>query len=133
MFSKSAKRLSVFLSAAIISISLTGISAKKAEALIPRFILIPLTIQAAGYTIPRVYKRLSPQQKKKVDAVQDEAFRQVANVLTRAQKSEVMQSLKTRQGRIKLLQSMRLTPQQKARIKSIVQTSRQRINAIVGN
>jgi hypothetical protein len=133
MFSKSAKRLSVFLSAAIISISLTGISAKKAEALIPRFILIPLTIQAAGYTIPRVYKRLSPQQKKKVDAVQDEAFRQVANVLTRAQKSEVMQSLKTRQGRIKLLQSIRLTPQQKARIKSIVQTSRQRINAIVGN
>ena len=133
MFGKSTKRLSVFLSAALIAISLTGISAKKAEALIPRFILIPLTIQAAGYTIPRVYKRLTPQQKKKVDAVQDEAFRQVANVLTRAQQSDIMQSLKTRQGRTKLLQSMRLTPNQKARIQSIVKTSRQRINAIVGN
>ncbi len=133
MFSKSAKRLSVFFSAAIISISLTGISAKKAEAIIPRFILIPLTIQAAGYTIPRVYKRLTPQQKKKVDAVQDEAFRQVANVLTRAQHSDITQSLKTRQGRMKLLRSMRLTPSQKARIQSIVKTSRQRINAIVGN
>ena len=133
MFSKSAKHLSVFLSAAIITISLTGISAKKAEALIPKFILIPLTIQAAGYSIPRVYKRLTPQQQKKVDAVQDEAFRQVANVLTRAQRSDIMQSLKTRQGRTKLLQSMKLTPNQKARIQSIVKTSRQRINAIVGN
>lgn len=133
MFSKSTKRLSVFLSAALISISLTGLSAKRAEALIPRFILIPLTIQAAGYTVPRVYKRLTPQQKKKVDAIQDEAFRQVTNVLTRAQRSDIMQSLKTRQGRRKLLQSMRLTPNQKARIKSIVQTSRQRINTIVGN
>ncbi|MGB3639848.1 MAG: hypothetical protein WBA39_20070 [Rivularia sp. (in: cyanobacteria)] len=133
MFSKSAKRLSVFLSAAMISISLTGISAKKAEALIPKFILIPLTIQAAGYSIPRVYKRLTPQQQKKVDAVQDEAFRQVANVLTRAQRSDIMQSLKTRQGRTKLLRSMRLTPNQKARIQSIVKTSRQKINTIVGN
>ena len=133
MFSKSTKRLSVFFSAALISISLTGISAKRAEALIPRFILIPLTIQAAGYTVPRVYKRLTPQQQKKVDAVQNEAFRQVANVLTRAQRSDIAQSLKTRQGRIKLLQSMRLTPNQKARIQSIVKISRQRINAIVGN
>ncbi len=133
MFSKSAKRLSVFFSAAMISISLTGISAKKAEAIIPRFILIPLTIQAAGYTLPRVYKRLTPQQKKKVDAVQDEAFTQITNVLTRAQRSDIMQSLKTRQGRTKLLRSMRLTPSQKSRIQSIVKTSRQRINAIVGN
>ena len=54
MFSKSAKRLSVFFSAAIISISLTGITAKRAEA-IPNFILVPLTIQAAGYALPRVY------------------------------------------------------------------------------
>ncbi|AFY54681.1 hypothetical protein Riv7116_2151 [Rivularia sp. PCC 7116] len=131
MFSKSAKRLSVFFSAAIISISLTGISAKRAEALIPRFILIPLTIQAAGYTLPRVYKRLTPQQKKKVDAVQDEAFRQIANVLTRAQRSDIMQSMKTRQGRTQLLRSMRMTPKQKARIRSIVKTSRQRINAII--
>ncbi|MBV6624187.1 MAG: hypothetical protein KI793_14815 [Rivularia sp. (in: Bacteria)] len=131
MFSKSAKRLSVFFSAAIISISLTGISAKRAEALIPRFILIPLTIQAAGYTVPRVYKRLTPQQKKKVDAVQDEAFRQIANVLTRAQRSDIMQSLKTRQGRVQLLRSLRMTPKQKARIRAIVKTSRQRINAII--
>jgi len=130
MFSKSVKRLSVFFSAAIISISLTGISAKKAEA-IPNFILVPLTIQAAGYAIPRVYKKLTPQQQRRVDAVQDEAFRQVASVLTRAQRSNVMQSLKTRQGRRQLVQSMRLTPQQKSRIRSIVKTSRQRINAIV--
>lgn len=133
MFSKSTKRLSVFLSAAIISISLTGISAKKAEALIPKYILIPLTIQATGYALPRVYKKLTPQQRKKVDAIQDEAFRQIGNVLTRAQRSRVMQSLKTRQGRRQLLQSMKLTPQQKTRIQSIVKTSRQRINAIVGN
>ncbi|MEO1432342.1 MAG: hypothetical protein AAFV71_25400 [Cyanobacteria bacterium J06633_8] len=131
MFSKSAKRLSVFFSAAILSLSLTGISAKRAEALIPRFILIPLTIQAAGYTLPRVYKRLTPQQQKKVDAVQEEAFRQIANVLTRAQRSDIMQSLKTPQGRTKLLRSLRMTPKQKARIRAIVKTSRQRINAII--
>ena len=130
MFSKSAKRLSVFFSAAIISISLTGITAKRAEA-IPNFILVPLTIQAAGYALPRVYKKLTPQQQRRVDAVQDEAFRQVANVLTKAQRSDIMQSLKTRQGRRKLVQSMKLTPNQKARIRSIVKTSRQRINAIV--
>lgn len=133
MFSKSTKRLSVFLSAAVLSVFLIGISAKKSEALIPRYILIPLTIQAAGYTLPRVYKRLTPQQRKKVDAIQDEAFRQIGNVLTRAQRSEVMQSLKTRQGRRKLIQSMKLTPGQKTRIQSIVKTSRQKINAIVGN
>ncbi|BAY84796.1 hypothetical protein NIES267_42930 [Calothrix parasitica NIES-267] len=130
MFSKSAKRLSVFFSAAIISISLTGITAKRAEA-IPNFILVPLTIQAAGYAIPRVYKKLTPQQQRKVDAVQNEAFRQVATVLTTAQRSNVMQSFKTRQGRTQLLQSLRLTPAQKARIRSIVEKSRQRINAIV--
>ncbi|MDY6898918.1 MAG: hypothetical protein SWZ49_12695 [Cyanobacteriota bacterium] len=130
MFTKSAKRLSVFFSAAIISISLTGITAKKAEA-IPNFILVPLTIQAAGYALPRVYKKLTPQQQRRVDAVQDEAFRQVATVLTRAQRSNVMQSFKTRQGRTQLLQSLRLTSGQKARIRSIIRTSRQRINAIV--
>ncbi|MEO1187403.1 MAG: hypothetical protein AAFX46_23275, partial [Cyanobacteria bacterium J06636_27] len=119
MFSKSAKRLSVFFSAAIISISLTGITAKRAEA-IPKFILVPLTIQAAGYAVPRVYKKLTPQQQRRVDAVQDEAFRQVANVLTRTQRSSIMQSLKTRQGRTKLFKSFRLTSGQKARIRSIV-------------
>ena len=130
MFNKSAKRLSVFLSAAIISISLTGISAKRAEA-IPNFILVSLTIQAAGYALPRVYKKLTPQQKRRVDAVQDEAFRQIANVFTRAQRSQIAQSLKTRQGRTQLLKSFRITPKQKARIRSIVKTSRQRINAII--
>ena len=130
MFSKSAKRLSVFFSAAIISISLTGITAKRAEA-IPNFILVPLTIQAAGYALPRVYKILTPQQQRRVDAVQDEAFRQVATVLTTAQRSNVMQSFKTRKGRTQLLQSLRLTSAQKARIRSIVKKSRQRINAIV--
>ena len=130
MFSKSAKRLSVFFSAAIISISLTGINAKRAEA-IPNFILVPLTIQAAGYALPRVYKKLTPQQQRRVDAVQDEAFRQVATVLTTAQRSNVMQSFKTRKGRTQLLQSLRLTSAQKARIRSIVKKSRQRINAIV--
>ncbi|MEM7714263.1 MAG: hypothetical protein AAF349_11935 [Cyanobacteria bacterium P01_A01_bin.68] len=130
MFSKSAKRLSVFFSAAIISISLTGITAKRAEA-IPNFILVPLTIQAAGYALPRVYKKLTPQQQRRVDAVQDEAFRQVATVLTTAQRSNVMQSFKTRKGRTQLLQSLRLTSAQKARIRSIVKKSRQRINAIV--
>ncbi|MGB3655705.1 MAG: hypothetical protein WBA41_31465, partial [Rivularia sp. (in: cyanobacteria)] len=74
-----------------------------------------------------------PQQQKKVDAIQYEAFRQITNVLTRAQRSEIMQSLKTRQGRRKLIQSMRLSPKQKARIQSIVKTSRQRMNAIAGN
>ena len=130
MFSKSAKRLSVFFSAAIISISLTGITAKRAEA-IPNFILVPLPIQAAGYALPRVYKKLTPQQQRRVDAVQDEAFRQVATVLTTAQRSSVMQSFKTRKGRTQLLQSLRLTSAQKARIRSIVKKSRQRINAIV--
>lgn len=130
MFTKSAKRLSVFFSAAIISISLTGITAKRAEA-IPNFILVPLTIQAAGYAVPRVYKKLTPQQQRRVDAVQDEAFRQVATVLTRAQRSNVMQSFKTRQGRTQLLNSLRLTSGQKARIRSIIKTARQRINAIV--
>jgi hypothetical protein len=132
MFSKSTKRFSVFLSATIISISLTGITAKKAEALIPRYILVPLTIQATGYALPRVYKKLTPQQRKQVDAIQDEAFRQIGNVLTRAQRSEIMQSLKTRQGRRQLFQSMKLTPKQKVRIQSIVKTSRQRMKAIVG-
>ena len=130
MFSKSAKRLSVFFSAAIISISLTGITAKRAEA-IPNFILVPLTIQAAGYALPRVYKKLTPQQQRRVDAVQDEACRQVATVISTAQRSNVMQSFKTRKGRTQLLQSLRLTSAQKARIRSIVKKSRQRINAIV--
>ncbi|NJL81039.1 MAG: hypothetical protein HC836_01425 [Richelia sp. RM2_1_2] len=132
MFSKSTKRLSVFLSAALLSVFLTGISAKKAEALIPRYILIPLTIQATGYAVPRVYKRLTPQQRKQVDAIRDEAFTQIGNVFTKAQRSQVMQSLKTKEGRTKIIQSMKLTPQQKTRIQSIVKTSRQRINAIVG-
>ncbi|MEA5596165.1 hypothetical protein [Rivularia sp. UHCC 0363] len=133
MFSKSTKRFSVFLSAAIISISLTGVSAKKAEALIPRYILIPLTIQATGYALPRIYKKLTPQQRKEVDAIQSEAFTQISNVLTKVQRTQVMQSLKTPQGRKKILQSMKLTPKQKARIQSIVKTSRQKMNAIVGN
>lgn len=131
MFRKSTKRFSVFLSAATISISLIGISAKKAEA-IPNYIVVPLTIQATGYALPRVYKRLTPQQRKKVDAIQDEAFRQIAKVLTRAQRSEIMQSLKTRQGRKQLFQSMKLTPKQKARIQSIVKASRRRMKAIAG-
>ncbi len=133
MVSKSMKRLSVFFSAAIISISLTGISARKAEALIPRYILVPLTIQAAGYTLPRVYKRLTPRQRKQVDAIQNEAFRQIEKVVVRGLRSETVKSLQTSQGRRKLLQSMKLTPSQKARIKSIVKTSRQRINSIIGN
>lgn len=132
MFRKSTKRLSLFLSAATLSVFLTGITAKKAEA-VPNYILVPLTIQATGYALPRVYKRLTPQERKQVDAIQNEAFRQIANVLTKAQRSQIVQSLKTPQGRRKLLQSMRLTPKQKARIQSIVKKSRQRMNAIVGN
>ncbi len=132
MFSKTTQRFSLFLTATVLSVFLNGISAKKAEA-IPKFILVPLTIQATGYAIPRIYKRLTPQQQKKVDAIQDEAFRQITNVLTRAQRSEIVQSLKTRQGRRKLIQSMKLTPKQKARIQSIVKTSRQKMNAIAGN
>ena len=133
MFSKSTKRLSVFLSATVISVFLTGIPAKKADALIPNYILVPLTIQAAGYALPRVYKRLTPQERKQVDAIRNQAFRQIGNVLTKAQRSQIIQSLKTRQGRRQLLQSMRLTPKQKARIQSIVKTYRQRMEAIVGN
>ena len=132
MFSKSTKRLSLFLSAAAISVCLTGISAKKAEA-IPNYILVPLTIQATGYALPRVYKRLTPQERKQVDAIRDRAFTEIANVLSRAQRSQVMQSLKTPQGRKKLLQSMKLTPKQKSRIQSIVKRYRQRMNAIVEN
>ncbi|MEM6404522.1 MAG: hypothetical protein AAF757_30580, partial [Cyanobacteria bacterium P01_D01_bin.116] len=105
---------------------------KKAEA-IPNYILVPLTIQATGYALPRVYKRLTPQERKQVDAIRDRAFTEIANVLSRAQRSQVMQSLKTPQGRKKLLQSMKLTPTQKSRIQSIVKRYRQRMNAIVEN
>ncbi len=132
MFSKSTKRLSVFFTASVLSIFLTGISTKKAEA-IPNYILVPLTIQATGYALPRVYKRLTPQERKQVDAIRNRAFQEIANVLSRAQRSQVIQSLKTRQGRRQLLQSMRLTPKQKARIQSIIKTYRQRMNAIVSD
>ena len=132
MFSKSTKRVSGFFSAAILSVFLTGINIRKAEA-IPNYILVPLTIQATGYALPRVYKRLTPQEQKQVDAIQNEALRQITNVLTTAQRSQIMQSLKTAQGRRQLLEAMKLTPKQKARIQSIVKKSHQRMNAIIGN
>ena len=133
MFSKSNKRLSVFLSATVLSVFLSGIHGRKAEAFLPNYILVPLTIQAAGYTLPRAYKQLTPQERKQVDAVRNRAFREIASVLTQAQRSQIMKSLKTPQGRRELLKSMRFTPQQKARIKTIVNRYRQRMNAIIDN
>ncbi|MEC4812142.1 MAG: hypothetical protein SAK29_02500 [Scytonema sp. PMC 1069.18] len=125
------KRLSVFFTASVLAVILSGIPSTAMARPIPSYILIPLTIQALGYALPRIEKRLTPQQRQKVQALREEAFQQVEAVLTQVQRSKIVQGMRSRQNFKTMVSSLKLTPKQKARIQSIIQASRQKINAVL--
>jgi YesN/AraC family two-component response regulator len=125
------KRLSVFFTASVLAAILSGIPSAAMARPIPSYILLPLTIQALGYALPRIEKRLTPQQRQKVQALREETFQQVEAVLTQVQRSKIVQGLRSRQNVNTVISSLKLTPKQKARIQSIIQTSRQKINTIL--
>jgi hypothetical protein len=131
---KYTKRLSAFLSTVIITVTLSG-TPQVAQAGIPSAILMPIIAQAIGYALPRIVEReikqLSPQERQELYAIRNDALRQLEGVLTQAQRSKIVQSLNSRQKIFTAIKSIRLTPQQRARIQSIVKNSRQRMEAIL--
>jgi hypothetical protein len=131
---KYTKRLSAFLSTVIITVTLSG-TPQVAQAGIPSAILMPIIAQAIGYALPRIVEReikqLSPQERQELYAIRNDALRQLEGVLTQAQRSKIVQSLNSRQKIFTAIKSIRLTPQQRARIQSIIKSSRQRMEAIL--
>ncbi len=131
MGNKYTKRLSVVLTAFVLTVTLSGIPSAAVARPIPSYILVPIAIQAVGYALPRIEKRLTPQQRQKIQALREETFKQVEAVLTQVQRSKIVQGLRSRQNLNAVVKSLKLTPKQKARIQSIIQVSRQKINAIL--
>jgi hypothetical protein len=130
---KYTKRLSVFFSSIVIAGFLSGIPSPAEARVIPAYILIPVTIHAVGYALPRINERLTLQQRQKIQVIQEETLKGIEGVLTDVQRSRIVQNLRSRQ-RIDIaaiVRTLRLTPAQKARIQSIAQASRERMNAII--
>jgi hypothetical protein len=131
---KYTKRLSAFFSSVVIAVTLSG-TPQVAQAGLPSAILMPIIAQAIGYALPRIVEReikqLTPQERQELFAVRDDALRQLEGVLTQAQRSKLVQSLNSRQKIVTAIKSIKLTPQQRARIQSIVKNSRQRMEAIL--
>ncbi len=131
---KYTKRLSAFFSTVVIAVTLSG-TPQVAQAGIPSAILMPIIAQAIGYALPRIVEReikqLTPQERQELYAIRNDALRQLEGVLTQAQRSKIVQSLNSRQKIFTAIKSIRLTPQQRARIQSIVKNSRQRMEAIL--
>ncbi|GAB1538393.1 hypothetical protein NUACC21_10530 [Scytonema sp. NUACC21] len=131
MSHKYTKRVSVFFTSFVLIALLSGIPSAAFARPLPSYILVPLTIQALGYALPRIEKRLTPQQRQRIEGLKAEAFQEVEAVFTQVQRSKMVQGLRSRQNISQVIQSVRLTPKQKARIQSIIQASRQKINAIL--
>ncbi len=131
MVNKSTKRFSVFCTSVVLSIFLSGIPKAVEAGPIPAYILVPVTIHALGYALPRINKKLTPQQRQQLQDLRSETYKQVEAVLTKAQRSRIVQGMRSRQNISKLVKSLQLTPQQKARIQSIVKTSRQKIQVLL--
>jgi Spy/CpxP family protein refolding chaperone len=128
---KCTKRLSIFFTSCILTTILSGIPSVANARPLPSYILVPLTIQALGYALPRIEKRLTPQQRQKIQALKEEAYQEVEAVFTQVQHSKMVRGLRSRQNFRQLMQSVKLTPKQRARIQAIVQASRRKINAIL--
>ncbi|KAF3890351.1 MULTISPECIES: hypothetical protein [Nostocales] len=128
---KYTNRLSVFFTSFVLITVLSGIPSAALARPLPSYILVPLTIQALGYALPRIEKRLTPQQRQKIQALKEEAYQEVEAVFTQVQQSKMVQGLRSRQNFTQLMQSVKLTPTQRARIQTIVQASRRKINAIL--
>lgn len=133
MCNKYTKRLSALFSSCVLTVFLSGMPSAVQARPIPSYILVPLTLQVLGYALPRIEKKLTPQQRQKIEFLKQETFQQIESVLTRVQRSKIIQSLRTRQKINTIVQSLKLTPTQKARIQSIIQASRQKINAILSD
>ncbi|KYC43258.1 hypothetical protein WA1_14290 [Scytonema hofmannii PCC 7110] len=128
---KYTKRLSVFFTSFVLITILSGIPSTAIARPLPSYILVPLTIHALGYALPRIEKKLTPQQRQKVQALKEAAYQEVEAVFTQVQHSKMVQGLRSRQNIPQVMQSLKLTPTQRARIQAIIQASRRKINAIL--
>jgi hypothetical protein len=123
--------VSSFCAVLVVGLSLPGIQPAQANPwLIIR--LIPAAVQIFGFAAPRVKNiKLTPQQRQELQALGNQSLKEVNTVLTKGQRTKLVQSIISGKAKHEIIKSLNLTPVQQQKIDKIVQRYEKQMKTLV--